>query len=356
VFSGSCDSTAILIARFGGSRFQRSQDDANYIITAFGDKRTASETKGKGVKVGFMYNVRQILDNCGGTGIDMLELRARRGIDEIQLGGWEDRGADGKGAKWDEYPQVYEACGKPEPRDDGIFWIQKDDFFDHFQTIYVCAKDMKKWVEEREVPSFMQSGHVDMHDPQQDSQALGEAPDPSTLAFAQKRELFEDGARGSPDPLPPLETIEHGDGELVQVEEPERHKDKDIAESKFTGLMEEYQLTHKPTLSSLLAATTTHMAKHTLALELLQTNSEWDEEMRTKTKLRAMARFVEAREQEGVTEQQALEEAAEVDRLVVMDLEKRLEGAGTLHSHRTDKTFAGEDLLCVSPSPQYPIC
>jgi len=98
------------------------------------------------------------------------------------------------------------------------------------------------------------------------------------------------------------------------------------------------------------------MAKHNLALDLLQTNSEWDEAARTKTKLRAMARFVETREQEGINEQQALEEAAEVDRLVMMDLEKRLDGGSMFSSHQTDTTVATDDPLCISPSQQHPTC
>lgn len=116
-------------------------DDANYIITALCDK-TEGEMKGKGVKKGFMYNVRQIIENCGGTGPDMIELRARRGIREIQFGGWEDGGK-----KWEENPAVYEACGSPEPHDDGIFWVDREDFFKNFSTIFLCAKRMDDWIE-----------------------------------------------------------------------------------------------------------------------------------------------------------------------------------------------------------------
>jgi hypothetical protein len=114
-------------------------DDANYIMTALGVK---DDQKGKGTVVGHMYTVRQIVNNAGGSGFDMLELRARSGISEIQLGGWED-----SGKKWEEYPEVFRACGEPTPRDDGMFWIQKEDFFTHFYTIYLCAQDMKAWVE-----------------------------------------------------------------------------------------------------------------------------------------------------------------------------------------------------------------
>merc|ERR1712242_208931 len=70
-------------------------------------------------------------------------MRARRGIQEIQLGGWEDGGP-----QWTAHPDVYEACGKPTPRDDGIFWIQKEFFFAHFKTIFISAMNMRAWLDE----------------------------------------------------------------------------------------------------------------------------------------------------------------------------------------------------------------
>jgi len=114
-------------------------DDANYIMTALGVK---DEQRGKGTIVGFLYTVRQIINKAGGSDFDMLELRARSGIEEIHLGGWEEGGR-----KWEEHPEVFRACGEPTPRDDGMFWIQKEDFFRHFNTIYLCAQDMKAWLE-----------------------------------------------------------------------------------------------------------------------------------------------------------------------------------------------------------------
>jgi len=113
-------------------------DDANYIMTALGVK---DNQRSKGAVVGFMYTIRQIINNAGGSDFDMLELRARSGIEEIQLGGWEDGGE-----MWLKHPEVDRACGEPTPRDDGMFWIQKEDFFSHFNTIYLCAQDMKAWL------------------------------------------------------------------------------------------------------------------------------------------------------------------------------------------------------------------
>lgn len=54
-------------------------------------------------------------------------------------GKWDD---DGPG--WDEYPEVKEAC-KPELGvENGIFWMEKDEFFNYFKTVYLCACDMEE--------------------------------------------------------------------------------------------------------------------------------------------------------------------------------------------------------------------
>ena len=49
---------------------------------------------------------------------------------------------DGPG--WTKYPQVKEALGEhgPDGVDNGIFWLSKEEFFEYFKTIYVCAHDM----------------------------------------------------------------------------------------------------------------------------------------------------------------------------------------------------------------------
>ena len=45
------------------------------------------------------------------------------------------------------YPLVKQAL-KPRQMEDGIFWLSKDEFFEHFSTVYLCAKDMSEFIED----------------------------------------------------------------------------------------------------------------------------------------------------------------------------------------------------------------
>ena len=51
-------------------------------------------------------------------------------------GAWSDTDA-----KWEEHPEVKEALGH-EQRDDGLFWIEWEDFKATFTNVEVCAKTM----------------------------------------------------------------------------------------------------------------------------------------------------------------------------------------------------------------------
>jgi len=146
-------------------------DDANYMMVALSDKGVQSAPKQKGKIVGHMYTIRRVLDNCGDSGLDMIELRARRGVERPQLGGWGDDGPN-----WLEYPQVQEACGAGVRDDSGIFWTQKEEFFDRFHTIYLCAMSMRAWLQDgmpfdigcsidRESTLWKENTYVSLRDP-----------------------------------------------------------------------------------------------------------------------------------------------------------------------------------------------
>ena len=55
------------------------------------------------------------------------------------------RSDDGPG--WDRYPEV-KAALKPVARDDGVFWVCKEEFFKYFKTVYLCASDMTRFLED----------------------------------------------------------------------------------------------------------------------------------------------------------------------------------------------------------------
>lgn len=77
-----------------------------------------------------------------GTDFDLAKMRNPWGRGEFENGMWGD---DGPG--WAQYPAV-KAAVKPEAKDDGIFWVSKEEFFKYFTTIYLSASDMTAFKED----------------------------------------------------------------------------------------------------------------------------------------------------------------------------------------------------------------
>jgi hypothetical protein len=50
-------------------------------------------------------------------------------------------------AGWDAHPEV-KAALNPVAADDGVFWLEKAEFFKYFQTIYLSASDMTAFLED----------------------------------------------------------------------------------------------------------------------------------------------------------------------------------------------------------------
>merc|ERR1712194_446482 len=108
-------------------------EDANFILCT-------SSHAGTGEK-GNNYTILECLNNAGGTQIDIVKLRNPWGYcGECDCGQWEDGGSN-----WTTYPEVFEACGKPTGADDGILWLERKDFFRHFNSIDLCATDMSRF-------------------------------------------------------------------------------------------------------------------------------------------------------------------------------------------------------------------
>ena len=80
------------------------------------------------------------MENVAGSGCDLLQVRNPHGRGEMENGRWDDDGPGG-----DEHPEVRDEL-QPEQRDDGIFWMSKEEFVTYFDTVYLCAKDMTKFL------------------------------------------------------------------------------------------------------------------------------------------------------------------------------------------------------------------
>jgi len=115
--------------------------DANNYIIGAGTGGSGDDTKDTdGIVDGHAYTVLRALEDVAGSGFDMVQVRNPHGHGELENGYWDD---DGPG--WDEHPSVKKAL-RPVQRDDGIFWMSKEEFFKYFHNIYLCAKDMSEFL------------------------------------------------------------------------------------------------------------------------------------------------------------------------------------------------------------------
>jgi len=110
-------------------------DDENFIMGC-GTKAGSDSEDTEGIVDGHAYTILACESNVGGTDWDLVKVRNPWGKGEFTSGQWDD---DGPG--WDQYPAVKEVC-KPVKADDGVFWVSKDEFFEYFHTVYLCARDM----------------------------------------------------------------------------------------------------------------------------------------------------------------------------------------------------------------------
>mmetsp|Transcript_89272 Transcript_89272/g.236043 ORF Transcript_89272/g.236043 Transcript_89272/m.236043 type:complete len:569 (-) Transcript_89272:606-2312(-) len=115
-------------------------DDENFIMGA-GTKSGSDTQDTDGIVDGHAYTIIDCVNNAGGTEFDLIKVRNPWGSGEFKSGMWDD---DGPG--WTQYPQVKEALN-PVAADDGVFWVDKEEFFKYFKTIYVCAKNMTEFIE-----------------------------------------------------------------------------------------------------------------------------------------------------------------------------------------------------------------
>jgi len=114
-------------------------DDANFIMCA-GSEAGSDKTLKNGIVEGHAYTIIECIDNAGGSQYDMVKMRNPWGCQEFDSGGWGD-----DGPMWKKNPEVFKACGRPKPADDGVFWMERQNFFKYFTSVYLCATDVSKW-------------------------------------------------------------------------------------------------------------------------------------------------------------------------------------------------------------------
>jgi len=116
-------------------------DATNYIMGA-GTQAGSDTHDHQGIVDGHAYSVITCVKQAGGSEFDMVKVRNPWGQGEFKGGMWVD---DGEG--WDDHPEVKDALD-PVQADDGVFWVSKEEFFQFFGTLYVCALDMTEFVDQ----------------------------------------------------------------------------------------------------------------------------------------------------------------------------------------------------------------
>jgi len=115
-------------------------DAANYIMCC-GSVEGSDKEVTDGIHDGHTYTILSCVCNVAGTEFDLIKVRNPWGNGEFTTGKWDD-----DGPYWKKYPQVKAALNPTLDVDDGVFWMEKDEFFKYFKTVYLCALDMAEFV------------------------------------------------------------------------------------------------------------------------------------------------------------------------------------------------------------------
>jgi len=123
----------------------RAWDDVNYIMAA-GSSGESDKEKTDGIVDNHTYTVLTCVRDVAGSGFDMIKMRNPWGSGEFEKGKWDDHGP-----YWEKYPRVKAALCPTLGVDDGLFWMERDEFFKYFKTVYLCALDMSEFIQYEEV-------------------------------------------------------------------------------------------------------------------------------------------------------------------------------------------------------------
>jgi len=118
-------------------------DATNFMMAAGSSGSGSDSSTTDGIVDSHAYSVLTCVRHVAGTSFDLLKCRNPWGSGgELANNPW----GDGGGA-WDEYPEV-RAELKPVAANDGLFWVSKEDFFEHFDTVYLSPTDMSAFLQD----------------------------------------------------------------------------------------------------------------------------------------------------------------------------------------------------------------
>eukprot|EP00929_Paragymnodinium_shiwhaense_P025156 TRINITY_DN15280_c0_g1_i7.p1 TRINITY_DN15280_c0_g1~~TRINITY_DN15280_c0_g1_i7.p1 ORF type:complete len:169 (-),score=28.65 TRINITY_DN15280_c0_g1_i7:380-886(-) len=110
-------------------------DAKNYLMSCGSHEGNDTEINKAGIVQGHAYSLITVKLDIAGTGVDLLCLRNPWGWQEWS-GDWSD-----SSPLWDQHPEIAKECGFTKD-EDGLFWIDWEDFCSNYSNIYVCKQSM----------------------------------------------------------------------------------------------------------------------------------------------------------------------------------------------------------------------
>mmetsp|Transcript_87324 Transcript_87324/g.170858 ORF Transcript_87324/g.170858 Transcript_87324/m.170858 type:complete len:501 (-) Transcript_87324:11-1513(-) len=114
-------------------------EDAEFIMGC-GTKSGSDSNDTEGIVDGHAYTILACENNVAGSGINMVKVRNPWGQGEFRSGKWDDNGPG-----WSQYPEIKDALN-PAQANDGVFWLEQEEFFKYFKSVYLCAMDMSQLI------------------------------------------------------------------------------------------------------------------------------------------------------------------------------------------------------------------
>jgi hypothetical protein len=105
-------------------------------------RQKSDRNQTNGIVDNHAYSVIDCRNDVAGTDIDLIQVRNPWGRGEIENGMFV-----GNGRGWKKYPQIKKLL-KPVNSDDGIFWLTKQEFFKHYETIYLSASNLTRFLKD----------------------------------------------------------------------------------------------------------------------------------------------------------------------------------------------------------------
>ncbi|KAL3936857.1 MAG: hypothetical protein SGARI_002379 [Bacillariaceae sp.] len=105
-------------------------NDHNYLLAA-STKGASDENTTDGIVDNHAYSVIDVLNDVAGTNVDLILVRNPWGR---------------YGPGWQEYPEIEAELEPLHDYDDGVFHLTKEEFFLYFESVYLSASDMSRFL------------------------------------------------------------------------------------------------------------------------------------------------------------------------------------------------------------------